>query len=618
MMHFGGGSTEAQTREIDFLRVVTCGSVDDGKSTLIGRLLYDLRALTEDQLTEIHVQEHESPDFSRILDGLAAEREQGITIDVAYRSFSTERRRFLLADVPGHEQYTRNMITGASVADVALLTMDVRKGIVAQTRRHTYLAWLLGIRSFIVAINKMDLVDYEEGLFRRVAVEYERFLASLGRAGCWVIPVSARFGDNIATPSPQMRWFAGPTVSEALHQVQPAEDCVSRPFRFPVQSVNRSGRQERAYSGLIVSGQVRVGDRITIQPSEQAATVVDIFTYEGSAVSAVARESISIVLDKDVDIGRGHVLCAAHAPALVADVVQAKIIWMSDAPLVRGRSYRVKIGTRTVPGQVVRVQEKLDVDTLELAGAEALSTNEIGNCTVRLDEPVACDKYDEHRDTGGFILIDRVSNDTVAAGLIQSGELHFGNIPWQTIDVTKASRSALKNHRPAVLWFTGIPGAGKSTIANLVEKMLHAKGRHTYLLDGDNIRHGLTRDLGFSDADRVENVRRVAEVARLMADAGLIVLVALISPFRAERRAVRERIGEDFVEIFVDTPVAVAEARDIKGHYRKARQGEIAGFTGVGGRYETPQHPELHIDTTRTNPEDAAETIVQYFETLRT
>jgi bifunctional enzyme CysN/CysC len=608
----GGG---AGSKQMDVLRVVTSGSVDDGKSTLIGRLLYDVEALTEDQLHEIRADGATIPDFALALDGLAAEREQGITIDVAYRSFSTARRRFLVADVPGHEQYTRNMVTGASTADLALLVMDAKNGIVAQTRRHTYLVWLLGIRSLILAVNKMDAVEFGPSTFSRITAAYEAFLSTLGGAIAWqAIPVSARFGDNVVQRSRHTQWFRGPTLAEALDRARVEGERESRPFRMPVQWVNRSVEGGRGYAGLIVSGQAEVGQQVKIQPSGEDARIAEILSLHGGANSAVAGESVTLVMDRELDIGRGHLLCGEPASSC-ADVLVATIIWMSDTPLVRGRSYRIKIGTKAVAGQIVRIESKIDLDNMAQIRAETLTINEIGTCTIGLDEAVAFDPYEENRDTGSFILIDRVSNDTLAAGLIRSGELKVDDIPWQAIEVSKTSRAMLKNHPPAVLWFTGIPGAGKSTIANLVEKMLHTRGCHTYLLDGDNLRHGLTRDLGFSDADRVENVRRVAEVARLMADAGLIVLVALISPFRAERRRAREKIGEDdFIEIFVDTPVELAETRDIKGHYKRARLGKLSGFTGVDSPYEAPEQPELHIETINKSAEEAAETIMAYFE----
>src|SRR5947209_7491139 len=610
-------NTWKNASNMGLLRVVTCGSVDDGKSTLIGRMLYDLGALFEDQLLDIRQHPTAPPDFSLALDGLAAEREQGITIDVAYRSFSTTRRRFLVADVPGHEQYTRNMITGASTADVALLVVDVRKGLLSQTRRHTYLAWLLGIRRFILAVNKMDLVDFSEEIFRSVAAAYMDFLARLGPGECESIPCSARFGDNVVGRSERTPWFRQATLSEALHEIEVEHEWEARPFRLPVQLVNRALENCRGYSGTIISGKIELGDQIKVQPSDQEARIAEIVTSEGRRDSAIAGQPVTITLDKEIDIGRGHLLCGMDEPAACADYLQATVIWMSEAPLVPGRSYRLKIGTKAVFGQIVHIKGRIDLATLGLVHTKTLSAHEIAACNLRLDEPVAFDTYEQNRETGGFILIDRISNDTVGAGLIHAGELQFRDLPWQTMEVTKSSRSSLKKHRPAVLWFTGIPGAGKSTIANFVEKILHAKGCHTYLLDGDNLRHGLNRDLGFSEADRVENVRRVAEVAQLMTDAGLIVMVALISPFRADRRSVRDLIGEEFIEIFVDTPMDVAEARDVKGQYRKARQGTLSAFTGVGSEYQKPERPELHIVTTKMSAEDAAKKIVAYVERLQ-
>jgi bifunctional enzyme CysN/CysC len=616
MLHAGVGA-EKNALTIDLLRVVTCGSVDDGKSTLIGRLLFDLGALSEDQLQEIGADTATSPDFSLALDGLAAEREQGITIDVAYRSFSSARRRFLLADVPGHEQYTRNMVTGASAADVALLVIDVRNGLLVQTRRHAYLARLLGIRCFVLAVNKMDLVDFDEHVFREVVTQCDAMIAQLGPAEFHAIPCSARFGDNVVERSTRTAWFQGPTLAEALDGVRIENESEAHPFRFPVQWVNRSLEGGRGYSGTIASGRIKAGAAIKIVPSNQDARIADIVTFNGPLGGAAAGQAVTVTIDRKIDVGRGHILCAAQTPASCADALEASVIWMGDSPLVRGRSYQLKIGPKSTFGQIVRVSSKIDLETFAYVPAETLGTNEIGICSLTLDEVVAFDPYEQNRETGSFIVIDRVSNDTIGAGLIQTGELRFRDVPWQIIEVTKASRSSLKNHPAAVLWFTGIPGAGKSTIANLVEKMLHANGRHTYLLDGDNVRHGLNRDLGFSDSDRVENVRRVSEVARLMADAGLVVLVALISPFRAERRTARKTIGdEEFVEIFIDTALELAEARDVKGHYRKARRGDLTGFTGIDSEYQRPEHPELHIETSKMSAEEAARKIVTYVERL--
>lgn len=600
---------------MDFLRVVTCGSVDDGKSTLIGRLLFDLGALSEDQLQEIRTGATGCPDFSLALDGLAAEREQGITIDVAYRSFSSPTRRFLLADVPGHQQYTHNMITGAAGAAVALLVIDVRNGLLTQTRRHVYLAWLLGIRRFILAINKMDLVDFDEHIFRGAVAECERVFARLDRAELHTIPCSARYGDNVVERSAHTGWFLGPTLAEALNAIGLQSQSEAGPFRFPVQWVNRSLKNSRGYSGTIVSGTTKPGDAVRIMPSNQEARIADIVMFDAGHRDAVAGQAVTLTLDREIDVGRGQVLCAAHAPASRADALNVTVVWMNNSPLMRGRSYRLKIGTKSTFGQIARVDGKIDLETFANVPTETLSAYEIGACSLAVDEAVAFDSYEENREMGSFIIIDRVSNDTVGAGLIRSGELRFRDVPWQAIEVTGGARSSLKRHPPAVLWFTGIPGAGKSTIANLVEKMLHANGRHTYLLDGDNVRHGLNRDLGFSDADRVENVRRVSEVARLMVDAGLIVLVALISPFRADRRSARDMIGnEQFIEIFVDTPLDLAEARDVKGHYSKARRGNLVAFTGIDSEYQKPEHAELRVDTTKTSAEEAAKQIVAYLE----
>jgi bifunctional enzyme CysN/CysC len=549
------------------------------------------------------------------LDGLAAEREQGITIDVCYRSLSTPRRRFLIADVPGHEQYTRNMITGASTADVAVLVIDARYGILQQTRRHSYLASLLGIRHLILAVNKIDLVEFSEQVFRRIASEYEEYLGLLGEVRCYTIPVSAKFGDNVTARSLDTSWYAGPTLADILADISVEEAGETAPFRFPVQWLNRSREDMRAYGGVVASGAIAVGERIRVQPSGQEARVTEIFTFDGRLDRAIGGQCINLVLDAQLDVGRGHLIAGTSAAPACGDTLYATLIWMGDSPLLRGRSYRLKIGTMSVLARVLEITHQIDIDTLASHPVDTLTINQIGTCTLRLEQAVAFDIYDHNRDTGGFILIDRVTNETVAAGLVRAGELKSDDVPWQRLEVSRSSRSALKQHPPGILWFTGISGAGKSTIANLVEKKLHARHCHTYLLDGDNVRHGLNRDLGFTDGDRVENVRRMAEVAKLMADAGLLVLVALISPFRAERRSAREMLsGISFIEIFVDTPLQVAEARDSKGLYRKARRGELSAFTGIDSKYESPEHPELHIETTKMSAEQAAEVIAAYVE----
>ncbi|AUN94244.1 sulfate adenylyltransferase subunit CysN [Pseudazoarcus pumilus] len=600
------------------LRFITCGSVDDGKSTLIGRLLFESKMLFEDQLAAVEADskkwgtQGDAIDFALLVDGLAAEREQGITIDVAYRFFSTDTRKFIVADTPGHEQYTRNMVTGASTADAAVLMVDARRGVLTQTRRHSYLVHLLGIRHVVVAINKMDLVGYDEQVFARIVDDYREFAAQLGLQGVTFIPMSALAGDNIVERSAAMPWYRGTTLMAWLETVEVDDERMQRaPLRMPVQWVNRPNLDFRGFAGTLAGGILRAGDRVRVQPSGRESTVARIVTRDGDLEQAVAGQSVTLTLADEVDVSRGDMLSAADAPAEVADQFECTLVWMADEPMLPGRPYQLKIGTRTVSASVTAIKHQINVNTLEHNAARTLELNGIAECNLSLDRPVAFDPYEANRDTGGFILIDRLSNHTVGAGMLRFALRRAHNIHLQPVDVDKAARAAMKAHRPCVLWFTGLSGAGKSTIANLVEKRLHARGCHTYLLDGDNVRHGLNRDLGFTDADRVENIRRVAEVARLMTDAGLIVLTAFISPFRAERRLARSRVGEgEFFEIFVDTPLQVAEERDPKGLYGKARRGELKNFTGVDSPYEAPEAPELRIDTTTLSEDEAAERIV--------
>jgi bifunctional enzyme CysN/CysC len=611
------GYLRAQQQK-SLLRFITCGSVDDGKSTLIGRLLYESNQLYEDQLAALEADSRklgtqgEQLDFALLLDGLTAEREQGITIDVAYRFFATERRKYIVADTPGHEQYTRNMVTGASTADAAVLIVDARRGALTQTRRHCYIVALLGIRHILVAVNKMDLVDYAEPAFRSIAAELRAFATRIGIDDVTFIPVCALNGDNVVTASPNMTWYAGPTLLGCLETV--ALDATPPPdsaFRLPVQWVNRPHQEFRGFAGTIAGGTIRAGERVRVQPSGRESSVARIVTADGDLEQAGAGESITLTLTDEIDISRGDMLSAASAPAEVADQFEATLIWMADEPLLPGRPYLLKIGARTVNAQVGALKYKVNVNSLEHVAAKTLALNEIGVCNVSLDHPVAFDVYRANRDTGGFILIDRVSNNTVGAGLLDFALRRAHNIHIQALDLNKAVRAQLKGQRACVLWLTGLSGAGKSSIANIVEKKLHALGRHTYLLDGDNVRHGLNKDLGFTDVDRVENIRRVAEVAKLMVDAGLIVITAFISPFRAERRLARELMAEgEFIEIFVDTPLAVAEQRDPKGLYKKARRGELKNFTGIDSPYEVPEHAEIHIDAEHLAPEAAAERIV--------
>ncbi|CAB3969082.1 MULTISPECIES: sulfate adenylyltransferase subunit CysN [Burkholderia] len=609
---------DAQTQ--DLLRFITCGSVGDGKSTLIGRLLYESNMLFDDQLTQLEVDSKKvgtqggELDFALLVDGLSAEREQGITIDVAYRFFATARRKFIVADTPGHEQYTRNMITGASTADLAVILIDARKGVLTQTRRHSHLVALIGIKRVVLAINKMDLVDYDRAVFERIDADYRAFAAELGLAEIVSIPMSALRGDNVIASSARMPWYTGPTLMQHLDTL-PLAARVTRdePFRLPVQWVNRPHLNFRGYAGSIASGEIRVGERVRVLPSGKESRVASVITQGGESDVARAGDAVTLTLADEIDISRGDMIARADAPPEVADQFEATLVWMHDEPLLPGRPYLVKLGTQTVGATCATPKYKIDVNTREHLAARTLALNEIGVCNLSFDRPVAFDPYDRNRHTGGFIVIDRFTNDTVGAGMLHFALRRAHNVHWQAVDVDRAARAAQKAQTPRIVWLTGLSGAGKSTIANLVEKRLHALGKHTYLLDGDNVRHGLNRDLGFTEADRVENIRRVAEVARLMLDAGLITLVSFISPFRAERDMARAMVGPDeFVEVFVDTPLAVAEERDPKGLYRKARRGELKHFTGIDSPYEPPAQPELRVDTVAESPEEAADRIVAY------
>jgi len=584
------------------LRFITCGSVDDGKSTLIGRLLYESKRLFDDQLAALeadsrrHGTQGERIDYALLLDGLAAEREQGITIDVAYRYFDTDRRKYIVADCPGHEQYTRNMATGASTADLAVVLVDARKGLLQQTRRHSYIISLLGIGQVVLAVNKMDLVDYDQNVFERIADEYRALAAQLGIAHVQVIPLSALEGQNLSTRSTLMPWYAGPSLLEHLDAVTIADHDAASGLRLPVQWVNRPNQDFRGFAGTLAAGQVRAGDAVVVLPSARRSTVRQVLGPDGPLDTAVAGQAVTLTLADEIDVSRGDVIAAAGDPPEVADQFAAHVLWMDDAALLPGRPYWLQIGSRTVAVSVSEIKHRVDVNTQEKLAAKRLELNEVGYCNLSLDEPIAFEPYVRNRALGGFILIDRQSNATVAAGTLDFALRRAGNVHWQHLDVDKAARARIKGQTPKVLWFTGLSGAGKSTIANQVEKRLHARGCHTFILDGDNVRHGLNRDLGFTDEDRVENIRRVAEVARLMADAGLIVLVSFISPFRAERQMARERFGEgEFIEVFVDVPLEVAESRDVKGLYRKARAGQIPNFTGIDSPYEAPEDPELHL-----------------------
>jgi bifunctional enzyme CysN/CysC len=586
------------------LRLITCGSVDDGKSTLLGRLLYDSKLLLDDQLAALasasrqHGTQGDALDFALLVDGLAAEREQGITIDVAYRFFGTDRRKFIVADCPGHEQYTRNMATGASTADLAVVLVDARKGLLVQTRRHSYICALLGIRHVVLAVNKMDLVDYAEDVFTDIEHHYRALATRLGIDEVTAIPLSALHGDNVTAASPNMPWYDGETLLRHLETVQVEAAGAAIGFRMPVQWVNRPDASFRGYAGTVAAGRVGVGMDVVVAPAGTRSRVARIVTAAGDIDAAVAGDAITLTLADELDVSRGDVVADTGQPPPVADQFAVHLLWMGDAPLLPGRAYLLKIGARTVNATVNAIRYKVDVDTQEQLAARRLALNEVGYCHVSLDQDIAFEPYARNRTLGGFILIDRLRNTTVAAGTIDFALRRAANVHWQRTEIDAAARAEAKGQKPACLWFTGLSGAGKSTIADAVEKRLHAQGFHTYLLDGDNVRHGLNRDLGFTDEDRVENIRRVAEVARLMVDAGLIVLVSFISPFRAERRMARDLFADgDFIEVFVDTPLAVCEARDVKGLYAKARAGQLRNFTGIDSPYEPPQYAEVVLQT---------------------
>ncbi len=608
----------------ELLRFITCGSVDDGKSTLIGRLLYESKQIFDDQLDALesdskkHGTQGETIDFALLVDGLSAEREQGITIDVAYRFFSSARRKFIVADTPGHEQYTRNMVTGASTADLAVLLVDARKGILTQTRRHSYLAQLVGIRRIVVAVNKMDLIDYDQAAFDQIVDDYRLFAAEIGIHDWIAIPVSGLNGDNIMVPSDSTPWYTGPSLIEHLDTVPLDQDsAAAKPFRLPVQWVNRPNQHFRGFAGQIASGSIGPGSEVRVLPSGRTTRIERIVTMDGDLDQAVAGQSVTVTFADEVDCSRGDVIAAAVDPPEAADQFEAVIVWMAEDELLPGRGYWLKLGTQMVTATVQPPKYEVNVNTLEHLAAPTLGLNAIGVAEIATDreivfEPYAVDGASPNRALGGFILIDKLSNATVACGMLHFALRRAENIHRQHLDVSRETHAQLKGQKPAVLWFTGLSGAGKSTIANLVEKKLAKRGRHTFLLDGDNVRHGLNRDLGFTEADRIENIRRVGEVARLMADAGLIVLTAFISPFRAERRMVRDMMSEgEFIEIHVDTPLAEAEKRDVKGLYAKARAGELPNFTGIDSPYEEPENPEMRIDTTAMSAEQAADRIVE-------
>ncbi|MBB3940347.1 bifunctional enzyme CysN/CysC [Novosphingobium fluoreni] len=601
------------------LRFITCGSVDDGKSTLIGRLLYDSKMIFEDQLEALESDskkvgtQGQEIDFALLVDGLAAEREQGITIDVAYRFFNTEKRKFIVADTPGHEQYTRNMVTGASTADLAVILIDARKGVLVQTRRHSYLAHLIGIKNIVLAINKMDLVDYDQAVYDGILKDYTEFAHSIGIKQFTPIPISGFKGDNITGPSENTPWYKGPALIQHLEDVE--VDQVSdqeKPFRMAVQWVNRPNLDFRGFSGQIATGVVKVGDAIRVLPSGKTSTISRIVTLDGDLQQAAAGQSVTLCFADEVDCSRGDVIASSGNPPQVADQFESTIVWLADEEMLPGRSYWLKLGTQMVTATVQAPKYQVNVNTMEHLAAKTLDLNAIGVANLSTDKQIVFEPYEKNRTLGGFILIDKITNATVAAGMLHFSLRRAQNVHWQATDVSREFHAGLKNQRPAVLWFTGLSGAGKSTIANLVEKKLARMNRHTFLLDGDNVRHGLNKDLGFTDADRVENIRRVGEVAKLMTDAGLIVITAFISPFRSEREMVRQMMKPgEFIEVHIDTPLADAEARDVKGLYAKARAGDLKNFTGIDSPYEAPEDPEIRVDTTSMTAEEAAEEIVK-------
>jgi bifunctional enzyme CysN/CysC len=608
----------AQHQQKSLLRFITCGSVDDGKSTLIGRLLYDSKMIFEDQLAELEADskrvgtQGQEIDFALLVDGLAAEREQGITIDVAYRFFTTEKRKFIVADTPGHEQYTRNMVTGASTADLAVILIDARKGVLTQTRRHSFLAHLIGIKHIVLAVNKMDLVGYDKTVFDRITLAYRAFASEIGITNFTAIPISGFKGDNITALSDNTPWFKGPALIEHLENVEiGAAADEAKPFRLPVQWVNRPNLDFRGFSGQLASGKVKPGDAVRILPSGKTTTVERIVTLDGDLGEAVAGQSVTLTLADEVDCSRGDVIAAADAPPEAADQFEATLVWMADEAMIAGRAYWLKLATQSVSATIQQPKYEINVNTLDHLAAKTLDLNGIGVVELSTDKPITFEAYGDNHTLGGFILIDKLTNATVAAGMLHFSLRRAQNVHWQATDIDRDMRANLKNQRPALLWFTGLSGSGKSTIANLVEKKLHRMNRHSFLLDGDNVRHGLNRDLGFTEADRIENIRRVGEVAKLMSDAGLIVITAFISPFRVEREMVRSMLPEgEFIEVFIDTPLAEAERRDVKGLYKKARAGQLKNFTGIDSPYEAPENPEIRIDTTAMTPEEAVDLII--------
>ena len=611
----------AQQEHKTLLRFLTCGSVDDGKSTLIGRLLFDSKLIFEDHLAALakdsrkHGTTGEDIDLALLVDGLEAERQQGITIDVAYRFFATEKRKFIVADTPGHEQYTRNMATGASNSELAVILIDARKGVLTQTRRHAYIVSLLGIRHVVLAVNKIDLVDFSQAVFDRIVDDFRSFASKLGFETLTPIPLSARYGDNVIAKSARTPWYDGPTLLAHLETIDVETELASKPFRLPVQWVNRPNLDFRGFAGTIVSGTIAVGNEAVVAKSGRSSRVTRLLAGDGDVKQAIAGQAVTVVLADEIDISRGDMLVAPESRPEVADQFAAHILWMAEEEMLPHRQYLLKIGSQSVPGQITQLKHKVDVNTLEHMASRTLRLNEIGYCNFSTSTPVAFDAYRENRDTGGFIIIDRFTNATVGAGMIEFGLRRATNVHWQALDVNAEARASLKGQTPCVLWFTGFSGSGKSTIANLVEKKLFGEGRHTYLLDGDNVRHGLNQDLGFTDADRVENIRRVGEAAKLFVDAGVITLVSFISPFRSERRMARDLVKQDeFIEVFVDTPIEVCMARDPKGLYKRVAAGQIKNFTGIDSPYEAPENPELTLKTEFATAEELAERVVAYLK----
>ena len=606
--------------EKSLLRFITCGSVDDGKSTLIGRMLYESQMLFDDQLSalksdskKIGTQGNEI-DFALLVDGLAAEREQGITIDVAYRFFSTDRRKYIVADTPGHEEYTRNMATGASTADVAIILIDAEQGVLTQTRRHSFIVSMVGVKKVLLAVNKLDLVNYSQEVYNQIVSDYTHFANdALDVESITAVPISALFGDNVVEKSEKTPWYSGETIMQYLENVEVRNQKETSSFRMPIQWVNRPNSTFRGFTGLIASGETKVGDKIRLHPGGRESTIGSIVTWDGELEKAVAGQSVTITLNDDIDVSRGDIIAASTDPCSESDQFQTRILWMSDAAMIPGRHYILKSNTQTALLTLGRLKHRIDVNTLDHLPAKTLELNEIGVCNISLDKRIAFDSYENNQTMGGFIVIDRLSNNTVGMGLIDFALHRSENIHWQKMDVSKESRSKQKSQIPKIIWFTGLSGSGKSSIANILEKKLQALGKHTITLDGDNIRHGLNRDLGFTSADRVENIRRVGEVAKLMVDSGLICITSFISPFESERKMVRSLMSEnEFVEIFVDTPLSICEERDVKGLYAKARSGQIPNFTGISSPYEEPKNPEIRIDTTKITAEEAANKIIHF------